>query len=177
MNNKDECLDKLYELRFIAGMNVRYHQGLQTWWNLWDKSGRIGVGLLAVATVACEFMEFEGSHQWCQFLAVITAIAAVSMSVIPLDALERFYAEMLREWASLRGSIEDLELEVESLNQHETLPEEIKFRVRRMRERENDLHAKEPYPWKKYLEKCQDAETRSHHGDGGHIAHLVSAQT
>ncbi len=47
MTNDDYC-DRLYEVRYVAGVNAQYHQQCEAWYAWADRAVRVSVAALAV---------------------------------------------------------------------------------------------------------------------------------
>lgn len=162
---KLECVAKLYDLKYTAGMNTRYHHQMMWWLGAADKLLRIIIGVVAVVGIflAIKAEAYPNAGIW---LAVISAVLAFILNVVPLGDWEKSHVDLFRSWSDIRSEAELSEMKLA----HKTLPphrlEAICERIFELTTREHQLCASEPAPFKGLLLRCQEDETESLLGKG-----------
>jgi hypothetical protein len=160
-----ECRRHLWELKFTAGVNQRYHQRLESWFGALDKSVRIAVGVLAVLSFWTAFPNASppGAAFWIGLSGVI---AALVLNVIPIGVREKFHGEMFRGWSDLRSDADRLEIKVADKDPDDNAPQAVvEFLMDAIRQ-EQQLHSQEPSPFRWLLVQCEQDERESLYGEG-----------
>jgi hypothetical protein len=156
----DEFLDRQYALSVQAGMNQRYHQGLARVWRRWDMGAKIATAVFATIAfglaIACAMIHDHSLHAVEITVALVAALAAIALNVIPLGAWELEHRELFRQWTDLREDVEALGLECLGEPEDAHLCE-----LRTLDAKAHRICGQEPAPNEKRLRRCYDAEIKS----------------
>src|SRR5579871_2144729 len=156
---KDEYCRRLHEVKWTAGVSARYHQKLEYIFGWLDKGVRISVAVVALAAVILAVPPLE--LHWPSFwVAVLAAVLAVALNVIPVVEKEKFHGEMFRAWSELRKAA--------VLEEHKTCEcDAADHHVERLAElfgEMESLNAEDPFPYGWLQKKCEEAENLSEYG-------------
>ncbi len=164
MMTNEQCAAKLYDVRFTAGFNQRYHQICEWRYGIADKSVRIAVGVLAIASLVATAMRGGWLADHSLGVSVIALIAAIILNVIPLGEREKFHGELFHRWTDLRKDAELQLVRVDAAKEMDVADDHICERLRELIARCNDIDAQEPAPFRKLLRRCEDDERESEWG-------------
>ena len=152
--DREEFLDRLYEVKFTAGMNQRYHQILAQKWYRLDCGFKIATGL--VATLACISAFASGWTIFSQVTAIVAAILAVSLNVLPFGEWRQIHLDIFRRWSDLLEDAEVFDI---------SIPDKIaKAQIDRLESLTAKMHrinAVEPKANQQLLQKCFDMEEKA----------------
>ncbi len=148
----------LFNLKFTAGMNARYHQREEMYWGRWDRGIRIAVGILAVFGLVFATPSMDVWHLGLA-TAIISLIAAAVLNILPVGDWEKRHGELFRLWSDLRR---DAVLEEQRVSEEDDGlqgVEQATVRLNDLTSKVESLHANEPAPDMKLLKECEKAET------------------
>lgn len=171
----NELQAELHTLRCTCDINQRYHQSLAWWWKLGDRTLKIVVALVATAALAAEFGG-ETFHHLAIWLSAVAAVLAVVLNVVPLGEIEKFYDELFRSWSELRTDIETLIVKNHDNYSDSKVPTHLHERLAEMRAKQFALNSREPDPYRRLLEKCQEDSNQSIWGPGIRTTEEVEAE-
>ena len=103
---KEEFIDKLFNIQFTAGTNIRYHQFYASRWSLIEKLTQIATGVSAF--VGCIFAFSTFNPLLGQTFAVITAVMAVLLNVLPFCRWNQQHQDQFRQWSDLLEDVESV---------------------------------------------------------------------
>lgn len=159
--NHQQAMQRLYELSVQAGMNQRYHQIYSSWWWGWDTFMKVTTAALSVvgAMLAVTSLYAATPPVWDQLslgLAVISAIVAVALNVVPFGNWEKDHRDHMRQWFDFREDVDSIRLGCQ--HDQTCVPfEEIKKLDGKM----HRICSQEPSPNTRVIKECYDAEERS----------------
>jgi len=165
--NHDEYCCRMRDVKYTAGMNARYHQNCEDWFDWWDKAIRVAVAGLAVFGLVLAVpgldKDWPGANipWWGLVVAILSMVAAVALNVIPVVEKAKFHGEMFRAWSELRKEA--------VLEEHKTCDGSKDHHIDRLAElisKMESLNAREPFPDSELLEKCQEDENEAEWGKG-----------
>ena len=115
---------------------------------------KIVVAVLAVFAVAAVFLFHE--LKWAEFIvALLAALAALALNVVPVGEWVTEFGEMFRSWSDLLRDVEQLELKARDLGDEEQTPEHLVERLNDGLSRQCQLDSLEHAPDEKLLLRCQ----------------------
>jgi hypothetical protein len=134
-------------------MNQFYHQRkTRKYWRQ-DKGVKIAVGILAMLALSATFL--PESCKWLDILAaLIAAVMAIVLNVVPVGEWEAESSEHFRAWSDLRICTEQLKVEACELKPDET-DKCLNTRYADLLSRRHELNAGESDPDEALLEKCR----------------------
>lgn len=109
---KSDALETLYKLEFTAGLSQFYYRKLVFWLALVDRLLKIGLGLATVFGLAFSFSTDATLAAWNFYLAVFSAVSAVLLNVLPVDAFERKFAAFQARWKEFQNDIQSVALDI-----------------------------------------------------------------
>ena len=159
MNAKDFD-KKQFEISVQAGMNQRYHQGKATHWARFDRTFRILIGVLAVASAMLSVVTASNTEVgwWVSLSIVLSSSAAViglAINVLPFADWEKQHVDLFRRWSDLREDIDAMPFDFAKQS------EEACVRLRTIEAKMHRICAMEPAPNDSLLDQCFAAEQRS----------------
>lgn len=167
----DEFQNHLWELRGTCAINQRYHQLLAWWWKAADRFAKISVAAVAVAALVTALL--GESWKECEVvLALVAAVLAIVLNVLPFGEYEKTYDEFFRSWSDIRIDAEVLRLKVCS----DVVEDHWIERLTELRAKEHALDAKEPAPVRWILRRCQEDEREATWGRGIRTAEQVECE-
>jgi len=112
-------LDLAHRAIFLCRMNQDIHSEKKGRYGFWDRALRIGVGFLAVLSLTLSVIScFQGVWSVWSWLSAgfsgLSAIAAITLNVVPAGDWEKHHLDLFRRWTSLRRRWENLQLRMES---------------------------------------------------------------
>lgn len=115
--NRAAFLQLQYEMSIQAGMNQRYYQFFESRWWLCDTSAKVATAVLAVIGAILAAAALSPGHselvdQWAFGFALLAAISAVVLNVVPFGSWEKEHRDLFRQWSDFREEIDVLELEL-----------------------------------------------------------------
>lgn len=156
-----ELKSRLYDLRFTAGFNIRYHHCYEAWYGKWDKIIRASVGLLAVAGLVLSIKDYPPVGMW---LGIASLALAVVLNVIPVADWEKKHGELFRLWSDLREDLELAEIGCCDLGDECDVEPHYVERLEELKGKEARLHSTEYYPNVEFLKRCQGDEVSAEWG-------------
>jgi hypothetical protein len=160
-----EFRGELHNLAYTAEVNQRYHHLKQRQMWLWDKVVKIGVAVLAVLALIAAFVPHE--LKWLEVTAaLLAALAAVALNVVPVGEWITEYGEMFRSWSDLLLDAEQLELKAREIDDGAPVPIHLVERLQETINRQCQLDAMEPPPDDKLLSRCQGDINERMYGKG-----------
>ncbi len=154
----EECKDKLFELKFIAGMNQRYSQEYASKLGMYDRTIRVAVAIIAAASLitSCVSVDWIGIT-----FGAISFCLAVLLNVMPFGENEKFWRGQLRQWTDLRSDVERAETFLaDSTASARTVPVHLTHRIRECQDKKNGIDGEQPAADKKLLADCESAQRR-----------------
>jgi hypothetical protein len=153
----------LYELKFTAGFNVRYHHRLEAFYGRWDKAIRIAVGVLAVPGL---LLAVKDEPPFGVIVAIVAMAAAVVLNIIPVGDWEKRHGELFRLWSDLREDADLAELGCCDLGDAGQATEHAADRLAELTGKSHRLNAAEPLGCRWLLVECMEDETEALWGKG-----------
>src|SRR5205823_224863 len=106
---------------------------------------KIDVAALAVFALLAVFLPHE--WKWLEVVAaVLAAVAALVLNVVPVGEWVTDYGEMFRSWSDLLLTAEQLELKAGELDDNTPVPEHLAERLEEVVSRQCQPDAMEPAP-------------------------------
>ncbi len=170
-----ECRDQLWELKFVAGTNQRYHQRLEWWRGLADKCVRIAVGVLAVWGF---YLGLKGSDYAgvAEIVAVLSMMVAVVLNVIPTADREKFHGEMFRCWSGVSAKTDMLWSKISAKGPEDNSGDRICEKLEDILWDEKQLHSEEPAPFRRIFQWCEADQRERMYGAGLRTAEAVEKE-
>jgi hypothetical protein len=155
---KDKFLDTQYVLSVTAGVNQRYHQRRAWLWVTCDRSCKILVGILAVASVCLSVAAaaYRGWDTASIIVASLAAVAAIVLNVLPLGDWASLHAALFQRWTDLREEADDLLYRV-----HDAPTANDIERLRELQARCTRICGTEPHCKDDKLRELQELEEKS----------------
>ncbi|HVV73550.1 MAG TPA: hypothetical protein VHI52_18900 [Verrucomicrobiae bacterium] len=102
-----EYQSHIWNLVRTCSINQRYHQRLEWWWKIADRTAKILVAVVAVAALVVTLLdeEWKPTELW---LAGIAAVLAIVLNVLPFGEYEKEHGEFFRAWSDIRIDTETL---------------------------------------------------------------------
>jgi hypothetical protein len=165
-----EFKKRIYELRYIAEVNLRYHQLLEWRWGAADKSVKVAVMVLAIAgtVLAAPKLEVAGIDipMTGFVVAILSLLAAAVLNIAPVGDRQTFHGKLFQLWGNLLREASALETttcekDVENAANHHHCNRLIDL-LDTMR----SLDTMEPAPWGALLLRCQEDQNEKVWGAG-----------
>ena len=181
--DRDTLWNLIDTLSFTAGMNLDYHQHEASSWAFWDTVVKVVVGILAVCTVWWElkpqtdFRIFPRIYRittapiirhgsWLSLRsAILTAILAVVLSVIPMGDWSREHQGLFQRWTDLRSDVDQLKIVFSRTHPDDPRFDYISEMAESLMAKKHSIQSSEPYASWEELMPYWVAETKRRHGD------------
>jgi hypothetical protein len=178
----EEYHRRLYEVKYIARMNSRFHQYLASRYEWQDKAIRIVVALFAIAGLIFAVPKFETlcpesvgiCVPWTGFVvAIISIFVAGALNIVPIVEKAKLHGELFRAWSELS---QDAAVQEHRTCDTDKVPAHIADRLEELVVKMESLHAEEPFADEKLLLKFQGDENERTWGNGIRTYEQVEAE-
>lgn len=161
--NKVEYDQRLRNIIYTCGVNVRYHQIVSSRWSYVDRGIRILVGILAIGGAILAVPKLD--CPWLGFwIAVLSALAAAILNILPVGDWEKKHLQLSQGWSDILKTANAEEFKTCCL---EDQPDAHRFeRLHELLAEMESLNAMEPTPWDRLLNRCQEEENEREWGKG-----------
>jgi hypothetical protein len=164
---------RLRAVRYTCAVNQRYHQILEWRSGFADRTIRILVGVLAITGAI--FAVPQLNYPWLGFwVAVASAIFATVLNIVPVGEWQKFHTQMFQRWSDLQR---DATTEEFKTCEHEgNIPDHCVSRLQELLSEMESLHAMEPAPSIRLLNRCQEEENEREWGKGIRTSQQVEGE-
>jgi hypothetical protein len=148
-----ELDDQLFDMSFNASTNQTYHQRLEAWFRLGDRATKISIGVVAVASLVCSFLNETASV----VVSVIALVFAIGLNISPNDAMERTHRDLFRRWTEVQRRIQQAQFQLRSVEPSDDKGlKRIASKVAEIAESVHLVEIDEPAPFKRLLQRCHE---------------------
>jgi hypothetical protein len=109
--NRNDAFVSLWKLDFTAGMSQTYYRWLANRCMMADRTLKIALGLATVFSFSITFANAKSYLSPEFLLAGFSMVAAVSLSIIPIDKRESRFRVMLARWREFQSDLQTIEIE------------------------------------------------------------------
>jgi hypothetical protein len=169
--DKEQLLDRLWDLSVTAGMNQRLHQYDMSWYGWAEDVNKISVAILAAVAfgiaVFAALSTGRGAERarrrwdWASIASAFIALgSAIVLNVLSPGESEVHHADLFRRWSDLRREVDGLSNQVENASGSD-VPATTFERYRDLLARKTDINTLESVEDSTRLGHFLDAEERS----------------
>jgi hypothetical protein len=158
-----EYYQRLRAVRYTCSVNQRYHQILEWRRGFADRAIRILVGILAITGAIFAVPQMD--RPWLGFwVAVVSAVFATVLNIVPVGDWQKFHAQMFQRWSDLQreATVEEFKM----CEREGEIPAHCVERLQELLSEMESLHAMEPAPSFRLLNRCQEEENEREWGKG-----------
>ncbi len=152
-----EYRDEMWDLSLTCNMNALYHQTKAGYWTWCDRGFRFAVGIMAVMSLVCTFVNKPGWLLTAEIVAVFSIIAAVLVNITLTADWASQHRALFERWMDLKQWVDEANIAARLLGRDENI--EVSMGLvgdyQSIVARQTHLESSEPLRSRRLLEQCQ----------------------